>query len=306
MSVRIFISYSRHDADFARGLEAQLDTHGFTVWLDTERLHMGEFWRQEIVQAIENCDYFLLLLSDHSIVSVNVVRELSLAESSARRILPVMLHEVAIPDTMKYQLAGLQFVLVDAARREEVIQDILEALSISTAAAPPSQDGSAPTAPPSPDDSLWSRSQLLESLTLTIGPMASLLLETTPEALRPSDVQALRGMVQQLGIDPSLLDDALNRSLLTTGWDATDSATPSLANEACLAQWFRLQIGPIAEVIWDGPLRQALRQAPHEARVRLEGLGIDPTIVDELLRRCAGNSEPNLRQTVEPPRQAHG
>jgi hypothetical protein len=92
--------------------------------------------------------------------------------------------------------------------------------------------------------------------------MANLLLETTPETLCVSDVQALRAMVDLHGIDPALLDDALNRSRLTIGREATDSATPSLANEACLTQWFLLQIGTIAEVIWDGTPQQALRQAP--------------------------------------------
>jgi hypothetical protein len=128
MSARIFISYSRHDSDVARRLESQLNSRGYSAWLDTDRLRMGEFWREEIVQAIEGCDYFLLLLSEYSILSINVVRELSLAESAARRILPVMLHQVEIPDTMKYQLAGLQFVIVDAAHLEQGLHNLLDAL----------------------------------------------------------------------------------------------------------------------------------------------------------------------------------
>ncbi len=306
ISTRIFISYSRHDADYACALEAQLQTHGFNVWLDTDRLRMGEFWREEIVQAIENCDYFLLLLSVHSTVSVNVVRELSLAESSAKRILPMMLHQVEIPDTMKYQLAGLQIVFVDAARQEQVIENLLKFLPISTDQETVCQVRSAPKVLPYEGDGSWDGSQLLTHLTLAIGPMATFLLASMPDRLLASDVQELRAMVQRHGIDAALLDEALNMSRVPSGEDAAASTTAGLPNEEALADWFRLRVGPIAEVIWDEQLRKALGQAPQEARARLEGLGVDPNVIDELLLRAAGNSGPDLGQNKYPTPQAHG
>ncbi len=44
----IFISYSREDSEFARYLRAQLESNGFRVWMDEQRLHPGTDWWDEI------------------------------------------------------------------------------------------------------------------------------------------------------------------------------------------------------------------------------------------------------------------
>ena len=104
----IFISYSRKDSAQALLLAEQLRTCRMDVWMDTHGIEAATSWSKEIVDAVEHCKAFLLLLSNHSVVSKNVMRELSLAFDSERPIVPIELDGVAIPDAYKYQLAGIQ------------------------------------------------------------------------------------------------------------------------------------------------------------------------------------------------------
>ena len=271
MNVRIFISYSRRDAAFALGLQARLNDQGWGAWLDSEKLQTGQRWREEIVQAIAGCDYFVLVLSSRSIQSENVVKELSLAESSSKPILPLMIEPVEIPDSMKYQLAGLQFVSLDCRALDDGLETLIQPFFQALLEALPHP---APT--PAPQGAgRWDKGKVLARLLLAIGPMAQLWLEARPDPLLDSDRVALEGLFRRHNLDGTLLAEALAEAQLPPGADLDPS----------LAEWFRLQVGPIADLVWDGGLEEALRQAPLQAGARLERIGVDPAVVKELLNR---------------------
>lgn len=261
MAVRLFISYSRRDAAFALALQEGLEQQGCAVWLDTHRLQTGQRWREEIVQAIGGCDYFVLLLSSWSIRSENVVKELSIAEGSGRPILPLMLGQVAIPDSMTYQLAGLQFVSVAADQPEAGTAALLAVL---------------PRGAPAAAEGLWDKTTVLTRLQLAIGPIADLWLAPMADPLQHHDRAALEAHFERHRLDGAVLAEALVEARLP----AAGRLDPSIGD------WFRLQVGPIADLLWDAALQQALRQAPDQARRRLEQIGVDPAVVQQLLLRC--------------------
>ncbi len=106
----IFISYSRKDSDFVDTLIGKLEEREFDVWLDREDIGGGAAWRAEISRAIRECDAFVVVLSTHSVDSINVTKELALADQHKRRIIPILIEDCEIPDEMHYQLAGLQMI----------------------------------------------------------------------------------------------------------------------------------------------------------------------------------------------------
>lgn len=61
----IFMSYSRKDADIAQPIEAALESHRLSVWRDISALRAGEKWKTAIDHAINNADFFVILLSGH-------------------------------------------------------------------------------------------------------------------------------------------------------------------------------------------------------------------------------------------------
>lgn len=108
---QVFISYSRRDIDVVEGIVAQLEAAGIEVWLDREDIKPGKQWRKQIVEGIDTAEAFVLNLSPNSAASDNVLKELNLAEEALDPfVLPVMLNEMKIPDEMRYQLAGTQFI----------------------------------------------------------------------------------------------------------------------------------------------------------------------------------------------------
>jgi TolB-like protein/Tfp pilus assembly protein PilF len=104
----IFISYSRTDSAQAEQLAELLTSAGLSCWIDRQGIDLATSWSREIVQAINECKAFVVLLSPASIVSNNVIKEISLASEKRKKILPLDLEPVALTEDFEYQLAGLQ------------------------------------------------------------------------------------------------------------------------------------------------------------------------------------------------------
>ena len=61
-------------------------------------------------QAIEDAEIFIIVLSPNSVKSESVRKELDLADSIEKDIIPITIHATDITEAIKYQLAGLQIV----------------------------------------------------------------------------------------------------------------------------------------------------------------------------------------------------
>jgi len=59
---QVFVSYARHDAEFARRLVESLDPL-YGVWLDHERIAPGARWQRSIEEGIDRCAVFLVVVS---------------------------------------------------------------------------------------------------------------------------------------------------------------------------------------------------------------------------------------------------
>ena len=151
MPEEVFISYGSADRESVQDLVSRLRQAGVTVWIDEAGIEGAAMWSEEIVGAINHCKVLILAISSNSTKSKNVVRELALASEEEKTILPVFIEPTEIPESMKYQLAGIQRVEYFTGNEEEAIGSVLRALSrlgITTNDSEPSQAlGQAPAAP---------------------------------------------------------------------------------------------------------------------------------------------------------------
>ena len=108
----IFISYSSKDKEKADQLSELLASAGLSVWIDQSGIDVATSWSGEIVQAINDCKAFVVLLSPSSLESHNVIKEVSLASEKRKKILPLDLEPVQLTKDFEYQLAGLQHALL--------------------------------------------------------------------------------------------------------------------------------------------------------------------------------------------------
>jgi len=104
----IFISYSSKDREHAEQLTELLASAGLSVWIDKSGIEAAESWSESIVDAIDSCKAFIVMLSPASVLSPNVVKEVSLASEKRKKILPLDLEPVELPKNMQYALAGIQ------------------------------------------------------------------------------------------------------------------------------------------------------------------------------------------------------
>ena len=93
----IFISYSSKDKEKADQLSELLASAGLSVWIDQTGIGAATSWSEEIVNALDACKAFVVMLSPSSIESKNVVREVALAFEKNKKILPLDLEPVELP-----------------------------------------------------------------------------------------------------------------------------------------------------------------------------------------------------------------
>jgi len=86
-------------------------------------------WSQEIVAAIRGCKVLILAISNHAAGSENVVKEVALASEGRKRILPVYLEQAEIPESMAYQLAGIQRIEFFKGQEDAALQPVIRALA---------------------------------------------------------------------------------------------------------------------------------------------------------------------------------
>ncbi|HTX77120.1 MAG TPA: toll/interleukin-1 receptor domain-containing protein, partial [Terracidiphilus sp.] len=104
-----FISHSTRDKPFVRRLAADLVAHGVKVWLDEQRLLVGDSVPEKIAQGLAESDLFLIVVSANSVESQWVKKELSSAlvhEIERRKVtvLPIRIDDAKIPDSIHDKL----------------------------------------------------------------------------------------------------------------------------------------------------------------------------------------------------------
>ncbi len=97
-----FLSHSSNDKPFIRQLASDLTAAGISVWLDEQRIHVGDSIPEKIDQGLAASDFFLLAVSKRSVESEWVKKELNNAlvtevQKRKTHILPLKLDDVDMP-----------------------------------------------------------------------------------------------------------------------------------------------------------------------------------------------------------------
>jgi hypothetical protein len=89
----VFISYSRKHQDMAVQIRNDLNHEGIRTWMDTSDIQGGQQWEKKIKKAIQDSDFFLILLSSDILENKGYIhKELRLALD----------HSMCIPNTKTF------------------------------------------------------------------------------------------------------------------------------------------------------------------------------------------------------------
>lgn len=110
----LFLSHSSQDLQFALDLVQHLQADGrCRVWMSETDIGVGRNYAAEIMRSLRDCDAVVVLLSRAALGSEHILREVGLALSVHRRLLPVtlepgLLEPGDLPDDWRYFLHTVQ------------------------------------------------------------------------------------------------------------------------------------------------------------------------------------------------------
>jgi hypothetical protein len=108
----IFLSHASSDRRIASRIAEMVRRHGVAVWYSRTHLRGAQQWHDEIGEALNRCDWFIVLVSKAAIKSRWVKHELVFALQSDRyekRILPVQI-SACDPAQLSWTLKNFQIV----------------------------------------------------------------------------------------------------------------------------------------------------------------------------------------------------
>ena len=103
---KVFLSHNHADKPFTRRLAGDLRQAGHTVWIDEAEINIGDSLIDKIRAGLDEVDFVAAVLSEKSISSPWVQRELEIAsnrEIEERRVvvLPLLVQKVPLPGFLK-------------------------------------------------------------------------------------------------------------------------------------------------------------------------------------------------------------
>lgn len=107
----IFVSFSYSDTKFVDRLTYELSQRGFNVLRADHALLAGDIISDKITQLLHEADFFIVVISNKSLQSENVLNEtVVFKEDMGRRIIPVLIEKTEQPGQLAGVLDGIQFV----------------------------------------------------------------------------------------------------------------------------------------------------------------------------------------------------
>lgn len=105
-----FISYSSKDEAFVANLIDILKSCQISYWKAPEMLSSGTNYAREIPKAIQECKFFILVLSSSSQESIWVEKEVDVAICAKKKIVPIKIDSKPLSDVYRFYLNNVQFI----------------------------------------------------------------------------------------------------------------------------------------------------------------------------------------------------
>jgi hypothetical protein len=102
--LKVFISYSRKDEDFAQDLLAGLEIMGFEPYLDKHDVAAGEDWEARLGRLIESAATVVFVISPDAVASKRCAWEVERTVTLKKRLLPIVfrrVEEAEVPPRLK-------------------------------------------------------------------------------------------------------------------------------------------------------------------------------------------------------------
>ncbi len=107
---QVFISYSHKDEKIREAVCKKLETEGIKCWYAPRDIQPGEEWADTITHALKQCKVVVLIFTDNSNSSNQVLREVGLAVDLKKAINPFKCDNSIPSGSMQYYLSTLHWL----------------------------------------------------------------------------------------------------------------------------------------------------------------------------------------------------
>ena len=111
MAYDIFISYRRVDQELAKALVEGLTSRGVRVWWDG-KIEGGEDWRDAIVENLNVSQALVILFSEACNDSKQLKKELALADTLDKTVVPVLIEDTKPRGHFLYEMAAINWLQI--------------------------------------------------------------------------------------------------------------------------------------------------------------------------------------------------
>jgi len=123
---QVFISYSSRDRATADAVRSHLQSNGIACWMAPDDIIGGSDWAVAIIEAIDQSQALLLILSQASNHSDDVKREVGRASHKGVPIVPFFIENVTLSKHMEYFLATTHWLGADTRHVELRMAHLLD------------------------------------------------------------------------------------------------------------------------------------------------------------------------------------
>jgi TolB-like protein/Flp pilus assembly protein TadD len=106
----VFVSYASPDAAVATAMVDALERHGVGCWIAPRDVKAGALYADAIVRAISGAKALILVLSESSVGSPHVSKEVERASSKRRPIITFRIDEAPLSPALEYFLSESQWI----------------------------------------------------------------------------------------------------------------------------------------------------------------------------------------------------
>lgn len=124
MNHSVFLSYSSDDKTIANAVCAGLESHQIRCWIAPRDVGPGQDWAATIVDAIEQCEIFVVILSTGSNKSSQVLREVERAVNAGKIVIPFRIEDLVPSKSLGYFLSVSHWLDAMTGPMEEHIDEL--------------------------------------------------------------------------------------------------------------------------------------------------------------------------------------
>ncbi len=151
MSRDVFISYRSEDKQWAERICAALEQESLSCWMAPRDIPAAKEWATAIVENLQKCRAFVLVLSSNSKNARQIAREAELADKTGLPIITLRVEDVQPPPELLYFIGNVQWLDAFGDQFEPAMSRLIQVVRSAgqgDSPAPPRMPAAAPAAPP--------------------------------------------------------------------------------------------------------------------------------------------------------------